>query len=306
MASFTFPYKSVGDELVQATFFAAPGSQAQNPRPMLIFAHSGGMIVGGRSDFPSRWLDYSAQAGWHFLTFSYQLFPPGNATTLIADVKDLGEWIANSLNSLLAPHDISVNTSRIAVSGRSAGGYIAYQCGRLFPASVKPCAVLSLVGSACDWGPGSSNTWYTQPKPDGYRFSPEEPPITTYTADMFTDFLAKEVAPVSDVPFSSIPYPHPRFTYYDYLIATGTYAERFGFEDGPVIPHMDANYPKTVIVHGTMDTITPIEEARSVFERLKSLGVEVKMFEIEGADHEADPGGPKVIEALELVREWLK
>ncbi|KAI8809101.1 hypothetical protein BJ742DRAFT_868748 [Cladochytrium replicatum] len=53
---------------------------------------------------------------------SRTIFPRGSATTLIADVKDLGEWIANSLNSLLAPDDISVNTSQIAVSGRSADG----------------------------------------------------------------------------------------------------------------------------------------------------------------------------------------
>ncbi|KAI8802023.1 Alpha/Beta hydrolase protein [Cladochytrium replicatum] len=304
--SFTFSYKSVDGDPISATFFPAPESDTKTPRPLLVFAHAGGMVVGGRSDFPPQWLGYAGQSGWHFLTFSYQLLPPGNASTLIADVKDLGNWIGSSLNTLLVPHDQSVDLSRIIVSGQSAGGYIAYQCGRLFPPEVRPRAVLSFVGSACDWGPGSSSTWYTHPKPDGYQFRPNEPPITSFTEDMFTELLAGAVSHVSDIPFSSSPQVQLRSSYYRYLIATGTYAEKFGIEDGPVIPHMDASFPKTAIVHGNKDTLTPIEEAKAVFERLNGYGVEVKLFEIEGGDHDSDPGGPKVLEAFDLIHEWLK
>ncbi|KAI8802022.1 hypothetical protein BJ742DRAFT_873553 [Cladochytrium replicatum] len=176
------------------------------------------MVIGWRPDFPREWLAYAAQHGWHFLTFSYQLLLPGNAATLISDVKDLGNWIASSLNACLAPHNCSVDLSRIIASGQI--------CRRIHLAPVRSTL----------------------------------PPALRATGDQNQQIL--------DIPFSTITYPHPRISYYEYLIATGTYAEKFGFEDGPVIPHMDASFPKTAIVHRTKDTITPIEEAKSVLEQL--------------------------------------
>ncbi|KAI8799707.1 Alpha/Beta hydrolase protein [Cladochytrium replicatum] len=302
--SISFTYKYVGTIPVHATFVPAPNSS--NPCPLFVTAHGGGLCSGSHVNYPTQWFDICRSRGWHCLTVAYQLLPPGNATTVIEDMTDLGLWISNSLNAELQSHspDLVVDTAKIVVSGHSAGGYIAYQMALRFPPTAKPLAVFSMVGMSCDWGRLSSSDWYTSPKPKGYKWLGAKIPITDHTDEEFTELLADKT-PVPDLAFEDMWENHPRFLYFDHLIGSGKFANVFGFERGTVIPLMDAGFPKTVIVHGNADTVVPIWDSKAVILKLESVGVECKLIVVDGADHNADMGGPEVVEGLSLVAKWV-
>ncbi|MDP6717250.1 MAG: dienelactone hydrolase family protein, partial [Pirellulaceae bacterium] len=59
-------------------------------------------------------------------------------------------------------------------------------------------------------------------------------------------------------------------------------------------------------VHGNKDNIVPIEHARNMNERLKSMGVTSELVIIQGASHAVAGAGPQVSgRATTFVRERL-
>ncbi|KAI8813948.1 Alpha/Beta hydrolase protein [Cladochytrium replicatum] len=299
-------YKRVGDLNVPAAFIPAPASSISIPRPLLLFAHGGALIAGSYVNFAAEWLDLAHARGWHFLSFSYQLMPPGNADTLISDVTDLGRWVSADLNEALRSRgaDASVDLSRIIAAGHSAGGFVAYQCGRLFPEAARPRVVFTLSAMSNDWGQPTSSGWYTNPKPDGTKWVMTEEPITRHKAEDFAEFIARK-DPITEFPFERLTPTEDRFTYFEYLIASGTFAQVYGFKNGTVIPHMNKSYPSTILVHGNSDTVVPLSDSEAVVAKLDSLSVKSKLFVVEGGDHYMDTGGPEVVAAFNVVEEWL-
>ncbi len=48
---------------------------------------------------------------------------------------------------------------------------------------------------------------------------------------------------------------------------------------------VDANDPPTLIIHGSADSLVPIDSGRSIYEALQQAGVVTEFIEIEGGDH---------------------
>ncbi|HYW79123.1 MAG TPA: alpha/beta hydrolase [Thermoguttaceae bacterium] len=99
------------------------------------------------------------------------------------------------------------------------------------------------------------------------------------------------------------------------------YRQLLGYEPGTPAEQMDAKAKKDVspisfvssddppvmLVHGNKDDIVPIEHARNVHERLKSVGVKTELVVIEGANHGVAGGGPQAAKQAEaFVREQLR
>lgn len=78
-------------------------------------------------------------------------------------------------------------------------------------------------------------------------------------------------------------------------------------------------YPPTVILHGTADSLVKLEESRAITKQLRTVGVDVTLHEVEGGVHGFDtpegwrggPGGQdaeltrKKDEVLRSVLPWL-
>jgi dipeptidyl aminopeptidase/acylaminoacyl peptidase len=98
------------------------------------------------------------------------------------------------------------------------------------------------------------------------------------------------------------------------------YRQLLGYEPGTPAEEMDAKAkvdvspisfaskddPPVLQVHGDKDDIVPIEHARNMNERLKSVGVVTELVIIAGANHGVAGAGPQVAErATTFVREQL-
>jgi acetyl esterase/lipase len=99
------------------------------------------------------------------------------------------------------------------------------------------------------------------------------------------------------------------------------YRQLLGYEPGTPARAMDAEAKKDVSpisfasqddppvmqVHGDKDDIVPIEHARAMHERLRSVGVKTELVVIEGANHGVAGAGPLVAaQAVSFVRERLR
>jgi dipeptidyl aminopeptidase/acylaminoacyl peptidase len=64
--------------------------------------------------------------------------------------------------------------------------------------------------------------------------------------------------------------------------------------------------PPVMQVHGDKDNIVPLQHARNLYDRLKSVGVKTELVIIEGANHGVAGAGPQVAKrARTFVREQL-
>jgi len=98
------------------------------------------------------------------------------------------------------------------------------------------------------------------------------------------------------------------------------YRQLLGYEPGTPAEEMDAKAkvdvspisfaskddPPVLQIHGDKDDIVPIEHARNMNERLKSVGVKTELVILAGANHGVAGAGPQVAErATTFVREQL-
>jgi len=83
-----------------------------------------------------------------FISPDYHLLHPSTAFEELADVKALFRFLSDDVNSHL-PEGITLDASRIAVAGVSAGGYLV-RLAALY-AEPRPRAVLSMFGMGGDW-----------------------------------------------------------------------------------------------------------------------------------------------------------
>ncbi len=73
------------------------------------------------------------------------------------------------------------------------------------------------------------------------------------------------------------------------------------------VKNVDADYPPTVMIHGTEDTDVPHEQSLMMAEQFRKHGVEHELFSIRNAEHGLPGGDPAEIEAAyDSAFEFLK
>lgn len=70
-------------------------------------------------------LEYAEAEGAIIVSPDYRLVPEGNGTDILTDVKDFWDWVGESLPAKISEisSDLSLDVSRLAVTGESAGEY---------------------------------------------------------------------------------------------------------------------------------------------------------------------------------------
>ncbi|BGP12832.1 hypothetical protein JCM10213_008094 [Rhodosporidiobolus nylandii] len=305
--------------------------------PVLCYYHGGGMCAGNRgwNDWLGKWLFYDAlTAGFVVISFDYTLVSPDTAFQIIEDVKDGLLFIRDELNQKLAHETaVRVDSRRVAVSGASGGGCVAYYAGHHSPYPLK--AVLAFYAEGGDF----MLDWYNKEKTEPFFLNiPLLDDLSPY--ERLRD-QSKDAPPEvwTDIGWT----PNNRGIYYFYLLQTGQavdvlsgirglskrlldlpLAERAAAvppEARAVFPSLDIpfSFPPTYLLHGMQDTAVSIDESRNLSRALREAGVEVKLWEVEGGEHGFDtengwPGGPggkdpvltrKRNEGLKGVVPWL-
>ena len=157
IAKTTWTYKTVGSLDIKLDVYRPEDNQL---RPVVIWVHGGGLIMGSRTGVSRRVREPLLQAGYVLASIDYRLAPETKLPEILQDLEDAYTWVHEN-----GPRRFGGNTDRLIVMGGSAGGYPYLYC-RVFRAKPRPTALVSF------WGYGDlTGAWYSRPS-EFYRRQP--------------------------------------------------------------------------------------------------------------------------------------
>jgi len=257
----TFVYKTVGQQQISLDVYRPAGEQV---RPIIFCIHGGALISGSRQWMPpppqrQRYL----AAGFVLVSIDYRLAPETKIEGIIEDLQDAYVWVIQN-----AKEKFAADSSRIAVIGGSAGGYLTLMSG--FCLKPRPKALVSFYGYGDIVGP-----WYSQPD-EFYRRQP-----------LVSEKDAREALVTKG-----------RGRFYLYCRQNGLWPKEVAGWDPEKEPakfvrfcpekNVDADYPPTLLLHGDKDTDVPVELSKRMDAELTRQKVEHELIIMQGMGHSFD------------------
>src|SRR5262249_6563085 len=219
--------------------------------------------------------------GYVLVSFDYRLAPEVKLPDIIADVQDAFRWLREQ-----GPKLVHADPDRVVVTGGSAGGDLTLMNGLLL--KPPPTALVAY------WGYGDvDGDWYTKPS-EFYRT--QVPLVSKEEAERAVG------ARVLTGTEGGSDEQKARGRYYLYLRQNGLWTiEVTGLDPNkeprkldPYCPvrNVTADYPPTLLVHGTEDTDVPYELSAAMAKALGRQNVSHELVTVKGAGH-ALSGGAK-------------
>lgn len=268
--------------------------------PILLWFHGGGLLQGHRQKVAPHMLESVERYSHALISADYRLAPQVGVQDIFADVNDCIAFIrspdglAAHLKDATGPG--AIDTTRLAVSGSSAGGYLALLAGLYV--EPEPQVILPI---------------YPITDPLGTFFITSQLGTSTKvdvdaTVQEYLDRNAAAVA--NNDPGSS------RGNMYSYMLAHANLAELLHFDTKDNPQHNSSNdkwrvarqiakqrLPPAYVVHGTADLDVGVEQADEVVGVMVGEGLEVKYERLEGKEHLFDAKDPS--EKLESMYEFM-
>jgi len=118
----TYVYKTIGEKQLKLDVYT-PTVSDQKARPVIIFFHGGGFIIGSRSLHKYQ-CTYFAQRGMVAVSADYRLLargadPKTEVPKCIMDAKSAVRWVKQYAEKF------NVDTNKVFLAGASAGGFLA-------------------------------------------------------------------------------------------------------------------------------------------------------------------------------------
>lgn len=262
----TIIYKQEDNFKLQADFYPAP----EKSRPVIVYIHGGGLLWGSREDMKSEQIDFYHQAGFNILSIDYRLAPESKLPAIKEDIEDALSWIES-----VGTQQFDYDAENIAVIGSSAGGYLALLSGTF---ANKPKAIISFYGYGEIIG-----DWAVKP-------SPHYSAMTNVPRELAKMLVSDNVISVGPI--------EKRYAIYMYGRQHGVWIE----EISGLIPIIEkeelskycplyqvkADYPPTLLLHGTKDEDVPYDQAVLMLAKLQENGVESKLITIPEGRHQFD------------------
>lgn len=266
----THTFKKTGDVAIQADVYR-PKSKTQARPPVVVWIHGGGLIMGGRQGIHRPLFEGLLHAGCAVISIDYRLAPQTKLPEIIRDVEDAFAWIRGE-----GGKSLGLDTTRVAVAGGSAGGYLTLVAG--YRVTPRPKALVSFWGYGEIIGP-----WYSEPSPHARHWKAK------VSDDEAAAFLAgSPVANDADRPASG-------GSFYSYCRQRGLWPKFVSGWDprtdaDPFIPYMplrnvSPEYPPTLLIHGEDDTDVPYEQSRLMSLELARHKVPHELVSIPKAEH---------------------
>jgi acetyl esterase/lipase len=285
----TVSYRQVDGHDILADVFRPPGDDVL---PVIVWIHGGALIMGHREGIHSQVRALAEEKGYALVSIDYRLAPETKLPELISDVEAAFHWLGGE-----GARQFHLDSDRIVVVGGSAGGYLTLVTGyRVRP---KPKALVALYGYG-----NLVADWYTKPSPHP-RHNAEK--VTREEADKQTDGTVISDARQRKGDGNWI---------YLYYRQNGSWPEEVsGFNRGtmreqisPYEParNVTADFPPTLLLHGTKDTDVPFEESALMAEQFEKHKVPFRLLPIEGGEHGFGGGDPeRIAEAYRTMREFI-
>lgn len=262
----TITYKTVGKLEIPLDLYLP--DNAKNV-PVLLWFHGGGLLQGVRRSVTPHMLQAVAKYNIVLVSADYRLAPQVGVADIFEDVKDCVAFIRNGL----AKHagQGTVDTTRLAVSGSSAGGYLAFLAGLYI--QPKPKVILPIYPITDPLG-----TFFTtsQPHPFGGGRTDPEP---------LADFLDPNAEVVANNAEDS-----KRNQLYFVMMQEANLASLLKIKPGDDTYRIakkvyEQKLPPTYVVHGDADGAVGVEQADEVVEVMTGLGMDVRYERLHGIDH---------------------
>lgn len=287
----TYVYKQVGDLKIMADVLQVEDDVV---RPVVVWIHGGALMTGGRDSVP-KWAKTSLFAsGYDIISIDYRLAPETKLPEIIADLEDVFKWIHEEGPSLLG-----IDTSRIAVVGGSAGGYLALTTG--YRVNPRPAVIVS------QWGYGDLiGPWQLEPsthprhnmgrpmEEEDFQAITKMPPVSNAGDRIGGNVWAfynvcrqKGLWPLMAADWD--PHQEPE-KFYPYM----------------PLKNVTPEFPPTLLIHGQDDTDVPHEQSELMEQEFIKHNVPYEFFSVEGAEHGLQPGPwDKIRESQALLVEFI-
>ena len=217
--------------------------------------------------------------GFACISADYRFAPQVHVKDILDDVKDCISFIRNDLSKHVDKD--AIDPSRLAVSGSSAGGYLALLAGLY--ADPKPNVILPIYPITDPLG------WFfitSQPPPFGRKLleekdlaaylDPKAEPVTNCTPDAEKDdrmhMYVRMMASANLAELYHVPKPEDAKPY---RISRNIY---------------EHSLPPTYVLHGDADSAVGVEQADEVVGAALGCGIEVEYERVHGKDHFLDTG----------------
>lgn len=277
----TVAYKQVEDLPIRAVVHRPDDEQV---RPVVVWIHGGALINGHRDGISGRVRKYAMDRGFALVSIDYRLAPETKLPGIIEDIEDAFRWLYGK-----GAKQFHLDRSRVAVAGGSAGGYLTFVTGhRVKP---RPVALVPF------WGYGDLvGDWYSKPSPH-----PRHNRVKVSRDEAFKQISGPRVSDSRDRKGNGgLFYVYCRQTgLWPSLVTDGwdpqTDVEKFA----PYMPvrNVSADYPPTLMIHGTKDTDVPHEQSVMMANEFKKHGVKHRLISIENGEHGLGGGDPAKIDA---------
>jgi acetyl esterase/lipase len=292
----TYTYKTADKVPVRVDVYRADD---ERKRPVVVWIHGGALIVGSRADVPRRLLDLCRREGFVLVSLDYRLAPEVKLPAVIDDIKDAFRWLHEK-----GPQLLHLDPDRVVVTGGSAGGYLTLMTGCCV--KPRPRALVAF------WGYGDvDGAWYTRPS-EHYR---------KHAALVSKDEAYKGVGARVLTGTEGGEEQKARGRFYLYLRQNGLWTREVTGLDpdkdrrqlDPYCPvrNVAADYPPTLLIHGTEDTDVPYELSAAMAKELARKRVPHELVTVKGAGHGLAGGDKQLVDeahakALAFIRRHLK
>jgi acetyl esterase/lipase len=285
VARSTHTYKRVGDLEIKADVHRLNDREV---RPVVVWIHGGALIMGSRQRISAQ-LQQLVNDGAIVVSIDYRLAPETKLPAIVEDLEDAFKWL-----HARGPELFQADPKRIGVWGGSAGGYLTLTAGyRVKPA---PQVLVSLYGYGDLIG-----DWYSKPSPH-----PRHRTIQMTEAEARAQVAGTPVANAGErkSPAGGV---YRAEAFYQFCRQRGIWPKEVSPWDPatqpekfyPFMPikNVTADYPPTLLVHGTADTDVPFEQSVMMADALKKHGVPHTLIKLEQGEHGFDGADPALIKA---------
>jgi acetyl esterase/lipase len=274
-----YTYKTVDKLEIQADVYS---SKADRLRPTLIWIHGGALIMGDRRGIDDTFCDPLLAAGFAVVSIDYRLAPETKLAAILEDVQDACKWVRDQ-----GPELFQADPRRIAVAGNSAGGYLALATG--YRVEPKPQALVAFWGFSDITG-----DWVSKPN-------------ALYRPPLVSREEARQA--VGTMPLTTPAAENSRGRFFLYCRQQGVWPQEVAGLDpakdarafDPFCPtrNVTAQYPPTLLIHGSKDTDVPYEQSADMDRELTKHRVDHELIAVREAGHGLVDAKPeKAAEAL--------